>query len=529
MVLILLFFAPLLLLSSGALAQERLLVHEYGEKNFDIYYGAIDPDFIKEPGLGLIRFKSDLRRDNQFLHSAQGELIEIKAYLEELKTAKLCPNFELAENLEHMRYLYRLSAISYLDEHLKLIGEVAKKMKLGEVCAPKIQKLLKDCRPKSDDMKLFVKSAKVLSKNFTQYLPAYDFNSDKFREQWNKDFANSSQEDSVKARIRNVCRAKDCSKLSKKKLKDMFGKICGEDSKKFVQICSEEDSLYGLSRASEAFYAISSSDAIKVINENGNGRGCLARFSRLMSARELRMPSLEALMSGVYESLKRRGDSLGGRLFPAGSLRQFIEGGLADIFVEAKKEAKKGEGKKIVETVALAPLAPEPIKRILQPKPKLPEVKAKPKPKDKPKALAKSHFLKTAEAAKEFGLESVKVNMLQFKYDYIFNSKMIRFLDEQMENYFSRAGLEEMKHYDSLGSKKGPVPLLFVKYLIDKKQHQGLNNLIEVLGESFFIKNNIDDPSIAFEVDYVSLKFDQTVDPPWQLYIEKAPSTSKRE
>ena len=173
------------------------------------------------------------------------------------------------------------------------------------------------------------------------------------------------------------------------------------------------------------------------------------------------------------------------------------------------------ETKKEVE---LAPLAPAPIKKVLQPKKEKEKTsKKRVVVKKKPK---KSHFLISAQALEEFSMDRVDIDMLKFRYDYLFNSKMLDYLEQQMPKFFSREGLEEMKNFDSLGSKKGPVPLLFIKYLIENDKHQGLFNLIDVIGDQFYVRNNIDDESIANENDFVRLEFrGDAATAFWQLSI----------
>ncbi|MBT3584597.1 MAG: hypothetical protein HN509_06805 [Halobacteriovoraceae bacterium] len=82
--------------------------------------------------------------------------------------------------------------------------------------------------------------------------------------------------------------------------------------------------------------------------------------------------------------------------------------------------------------------------------------------------------------------------MKVFKSDFSFSSKMIKALEEPLEDYQTRESLSDMKKYDGLGSKKEPVRLLFLKFLIDRNSHQGLYNMTAILGHRFYIYNDID-------------------------------------
>ena len=82
----------------------------------------------------------------------------------------------------------------------------------------------------------------------------------------------------------------------------------------------------------------------------------------------------------------------------------------------------------------------------------------------------------------------------------------------------TRDALKEMKTFDKLGSEEGPVPLLFLKYMIDMQEHTGLYNLINVLGDEFYVSNEIDS---AFKPDSEKVKLinDESTGGKWQLYI----------
>ncbi len=52
-----------------------------------------------------------------------------------------------------------------------------------------------------------------------------------------------------------------------------------------------------------------------------------------------------------------------------------------------------------------------------------------------------------------------------------------------------------MKNVDSLGSTRAPMSLTFIKYLIDYSLHQGLYNMIGVLGNEFYVFNDLEGKS----------------------------------
>ncbi|MBC74488.1 MAG: hypothetical protein CME64_00575 [Halobacteriovoraceae bacterium] len=493
--------------------------HLLGEQNFEHYFGPSEPFFFKDKKFGNSIFEERQRYNKYPYNSIEQELYSLKEFIKDLNTAGLCPNAELANSSEYIRYLYRMSALSYLGELFNRMEEASKNMKLGDVCEVSINRLIKKCAPQSKDMKLFVKSSTVLSRSFSPYMPPYNFDFQTYLKNWMKS-APKKENDPVVNRLRLACSGGKCFS-SKAKVEKLFAKSCKQDQKLFERICSEKDDLYGVSYVEQLFHVISSGDVMKVLNDNGNARGCLARYTSVMKDRESYEPIFDKVFPYIFEDLKKRQAAVGGELFPAGSLRVFVKEGLDEIFVEKKPKESKVSKVEPEETIELGPLAPAPLKKVLKPKKKK-RKKVVVKKKPRPKKIEKSHFLISAEALKEFNMDSVKLDMLKFKYDYLFNTKMLSYLEEQMPKFFERDGLEEMKKFDSLGSEKGPVPLLFIKYLVANQKHQGLFNLIDVVGSEFYVKNNIDDESVANKRDMVRLEYVEGDEVPhWQISIIK--------
>ena len=81
----------------------------------------------------------------------------------------------------------------------------------------------------------------------------------------------------------------------------------------------------------------------------------------------------------------------------------------------------------------------------------------------------------------------------------------------------SISSLKKMKKQDKVGSKKAPFPLRFLKFMVDKEMHQNLFNVIQVVGDKFYIKNDID--SGVEKLDFIQLKNDVTTGYQWQLLI----------
>ena len=80
--------------------------------------------------------------------------------------------------------------------------------------------------------------------------------------------------------------------------------------------------------------------------------------------------------------------------------------------------------------------------------------------------------------------------MPEFKLDFLFSDKIKAALEKRISAYKSQKALKDMKHFDKLGTIEAPVRLLFVKYLIDTNDHKSIYNLINVLGDNFYVIND---------------------------------------
>jgi hydroxymethylglutaryl-CoA reductase len=84
----------------------------------------------------------------------------------------------------------------------------------------------------------------------------------------------------------------------------------------------------------------------------------------------------------------------------------------------------------------------------------------------------------------------------------------------------TREALTEMMTYDKLGSKEGPVPLLFLKFMIDMQEHTGMYNLITILGDEFYVSNEIDS-EFKTEPEKIKILNNEATSRQWQIYILK--------
>ena len=63
-----------------------------------------------------------------------------------------------------------------------------------------------------------------------------------------------------------------------------------------------------------------------------------------------------------------------------------------------------------------------------------------------------------------------------------------------------------------------PVLLLYLKFLIEFKRHEALYNMVNTLGDRFYVLNDLDDDS---KVHLIELKNDEKTSWDWQIYVFK--------
>lgn len=495
---------------------------ELGERDGGLYAGPWRPEFTVDPYFGRLEHNDDQFWQNFFFRYLWKDAPEVTRFLgSELSGAATCPNETLAVLANDLRYGYRLVALSFLLESIDALRRDATLLKRATACTFELQQLLKSCRPQSQEMRTFVKGL-MAQHPFSGPTVDQSHNFSKYEREWLAQISKEAQLAGV-ARVRAQCliEGRRCSAIDAALGTELLGRACEQDKALVTQVCSEEDQLYGFSTLPMMSQLLASSNLMSIYNADGYGIGCLRRFGQLMAGHE-RIPgqlrwSLPVIRAELSKNFGKRYPL--GRAFVYGALKEFRNKGLGDLFEP-----------KVVEPVpAPAKAAPVPVELPQVPPPviaKAPEspVVVAPTPKPvppKPKEVEldpKSAFLLASEIRRGQQLERVDVDMLKFRYDYVFNAAELRLLAETLKDYTSREALKEMQTFDKLGTNEAPVPLTFLKYLIDSENHQGLYNLTGILGESFWVNNDVD-VKWKPRAEFVELKNDESTARQWQLYI----------
>jgi hypothetical protein len=257
-----------------------------------------------------------------------------------------------------------------------------------------------------------------------------------------------------------------------------------------------------------------------LLNTEGLAQGCLRRFGQMMGGKERGRIAASIMMPTVYAALKKNyGERYPhGRAFVYGSLKEFQQKGLKNIF-EAKVE-KPAEAPVVVVKPVEKPVvvAEKPVEKPVA----VAVVVEAPKVEKQPEVELdiKSAFLQAAEVRYSQNLDLVDVDMLKFNYDYVFSAAELQLLQTSLKTFTQRKALEQMKEGDMLGSSKVGVPLTFIKFLIDSNDHQGLYNLVGVLSDRFWVRNDVD-VKLKPPLEYCELRNDATTGNTWQIYIRR--------
>lgn len=453
-----------------------------------------------------------------FNSKVQGELFNLNQFVQgEFLTGHYCPDQVFKQYSELYRYLIRILALSYLFNSIQEYAYTSTQMGEPKTCRPRWEEIFKTCRPQSLDMKTFVKNLRFIIPNIKPVLVPFEQTKQNIVSKWLEEFNNNNIKNLSQARLKSYCDEKKCGLMTKKASKGAFKEICSEDISKMTLICSEEDRFFGLSYAPEVYPLIIRSNALRAVTPAKYQTGCLRRFIQHNKNRELVYRPLKQVFTHLYSKyLRDKAPYKQGRIFIAGALKEFQSKGLENLFEE------KAQPKVKPAPTVVAKVQPK-IEKIELPKLK-PVKKKKKKKKVAPppkKEKTFTEFYSASTFRRENDLDQIDLDMLKFKYDFVFTLDQQRKYIPIIKKFSSRDSLEKMRRLDGLGLKKAPIPLKFLKLLIDKEMHQDLFNVTLVLGEEFFVINDID---ATKDIEFVRLRNNQETNFKWNLSILKPKS-----
>jgi hypothetical protein len=459
-----------------------------GEYTFEHYYGPNDPmPYIDHYRQEYI-FQEDRDEEYYFNKRIQKDIFLLKEFFEtEFQIGLECSDEKLKKSVDNYRYLVRLLVLSYLFESLRSYEYTTKALGI-KGCSVNWNDFLKSCRPKSERMQIFKKNLPQLLNNLSEVVVPFEKSTDSAKRKWYLHLKKKSPQDLIQYRLLQNCYDKSCKKeLDKNQVEKKIKSFCHQDLNLANKICSEEDRLFGVSYRPEVYSLLLKTSHLSPHYQ----MGCFKRYVENNNHREAFYSQLSVIFPYLYENLQsKNNEPLTGNLFILGALKEYFDKGLKDIF---NVEKKKGQKKVISKQEKSEP--PKFEKIILPDMPKKAKKKKKKKQKKKvisKKAPKRSAFYIATEFRKKFDLDKARVDMSQLKYDYIFNLEQESKFRETVNRFSRVQSLKDMHELDKLGTRKAPLPLRFLKFLIDKQMHQGLYNIIQVLGDSFYVYNDID-------------------------------------
>ncbi|MBT3982247.1 MAG: hypothetical protein HOE90_12890 [Bacteriovoracaceae bacterium] len=434
--------------------------------------------------------KKPYSQRKMFFQYLNPELVVIEDFLTtELIHSSLCPVETYIKYGDYFRYMYRLISLSYLFDNIIDLSEANQKLSLGvKSCNINFKALNQSCTPKSFDMKLFKnRSIKIfLEEDAKNFRPI----SKNAKRQLLKKINSKNHATSISKlysyQFANYCKSNSCPKqLSRKFFAGFLGQTCKNLVQDFRLICSERDHIFGVTAFPELTNVLLRSNIMKALQIDGVEPSCLSHFGNSNFHREyLSRSTLDSLM-GAYKKLSsQRTRYQEGILFVPGALKEFDDKGLSDFLFKRRPAPTPTPVPTAVPTPSPTPTpvpTPTPMKA------------PTPRPTPTPVPVPKSQF-EIAQLKFESlgGVKDVAVNMQKFKEDYKFKKDVISRLSKSLSLYQTRKALEHMRKSEKLGSKIRPLSLLFLKFLIDTDNHQGMYNIKAVIGDEFYLMNDID-------------------------------------
>lgn len=492
-----------------------------GEKKTPNYMGPLDPRTQYSDDSGQLTLLDDVFSDHYLAPEIQEATIDLHRYwFTEVMEKSTCPNTVLEENIDYIRYLYRLVSISYLFEGLKLNHKISRQLGNKNICSIAFKDVFKGCKPESNDMKKFQERVYGKFVNQIEKTTVEAFSKKEVSE-WLAKFQDSTSltRDPAFARLHEWCisNKKNCRSLKTEEINEVLSGFCQDDVENMQLLCSEKDSFYGLTATPTATELIKSSNAYSLINQTGMGEDCLRRFGKLFQSKEANATTVSKQFPLLYSYLRdSKGIYLQGELFLPGSLKEFDSKGLSDFLsalkppkVEAIKIIKPRPKPKPKPVVVAAPVVVEAPKTVEAPPVIVPE----------PVKPAISEFERAVlELEGKKAGASVALDMDAFRESFEFSQSLITDLSDAIKKFQTRSTLSDMKSYDLLGSKDAPVFLVILKFLIDTDNHKGLYNVVAVLGDKFYVINDLEKKN---DPHYIELKNDASTKNRWQITLVK--------
>jgi len=173
---------------------------------------------------------------------------------------------------------------------MKVNYKLSRQLGASNSCSLDFKDLLGSCKPVSSDMQKFHERAYGKFINEYSKIKPNFFSTSELNE-WTSSFkkSNSLTSDPAFARFHDWCveNKKDCRSIPIEELKNTLDGFCRNDRDVVQRLCSENDSLFGISYAEKATELIQISNAFNLINQTGMGEDCLRRYVKFLRQKKL--------------------------------------------------------------------------------------------------------------------------------------------------------------------------------------------------------------------------------------------------
>ncbi len=487
-----------------------------GESFRQQYNGPLFPE--DHTNLRILRHfsKDDRYADDYFFHN-QGNLVEMRDFLsQDLTSSTKCSDSSLSEKIVFIQYLFRLVSINYLFETLNILNSKAYEL-TGDrsICQKNWPSFFSNCKARSQDMKLYLSRLQ----SFLKINPIgqnYTFKNDKEQkellENLNQMIMDPRKKTIALISLRDYCRGNNCSGIDKSIIQKSFSQTCNDYTQQLASLCSETDNVYGISDTDIITDVLKNSSLLKVIDEPGGQ--CLERFVTMFKIKENYSKSFTSFLDASYNTLSTDPDLNypQGRIFVPGAFKEFDKLGLKNFLFSPIIEKRKVIADKKVEVAK----PDTPIKKIESNTTKADNKKTIEIVPAKKKKETPSSFEIAVSKVYEQGEKNAIIDMKKYAKEFRFPRSSVELIRNSLTRFQNQNILKNMKIFDKLGSQKQPMRLSFIKFLYDERNHQGLFNLVFILGEQFYVLNDIEKKK---EPVLVEIKNNLTTKNKWQLKI----------
>ncbi len=476
-------FSWILAFSSTDVYQHRGGAHNPGD-----YSGHDYPEFQIFDN-NQSSFLDKPRNERYFFSLTSDDLLEkLKFLRHDLKDNKQCSVSTLSAHKDDLRFSFRALSLSYLFEGLEKLGNIERKLDLPtKSCQVNWPKELLKCDSRSKKMERLKDNLSIYFSTYEHEKIAFDFSLSKQRNLFYEALIKGDGEYGSGV-LQSECSSK-CSNLQD--LESLAKKVkskCEQLKTLFSHICQEKDEYRGLTTIREPLYLLRKSS----YNDHLYPRGCFDRYATVNKKNELKPKILSNVFTSLYSDLKKDKNHKG-RLFIYASLDKFYEQGIVvlnkvkkeEIFVVRPPVVAKSNpivSKKTVKVVRkkMKKIVKEKIQKILKKEVKKIERKY-------------SSFYQAVVMFDQSRMNTYNLDMNQFSYDYLFEKSDLKILTSKLVSFASYKALQTMKKQSQLGSSTAPFPLLFIKFLIDQHHFKEIYNIMNVVGDSFYVFNDIDE------------------------------------